>query len=237
MKKVTFDLKGMRHRVLCHGKSGTGKTRFVGTWPGLVGFFPKAEGGAATIQTMPEEAYYDSREPVCWEIESLADAKQIAPQARKEVANGAETVAIDSATFLALILEKEFKSPGLQKWGDVLKFFTDLRDELHALDAHVLWTAGSEDNKKVLIMGKTGLYLSHSVNFLFYHEVVVVDGNAEFRIHTNPSSGYLARTRLNDIIPSPLSMFVPDPNNEGSFIQQNSPSYKAIEQALKLRAS
>jgi hypothetical protein len=238
MEKVELDLKGLRHRVLSHGKSGTGKTYFVGTWPRVVGFFPKTEGGATTIQMMPREHYYEpGEEPICYTVKSLADVKDIAALAAREVARGAQTVAIDSATFTALILEKEVKLPGLQKWGEILKIMTDLRDALHELDAHVLWTAGTEKEKKVLIPGQTGAYLTHCVTLLFYHEVQIREGEAEFVIHTSPKSGHLARTRLGDTIPSPLSMYVQDPNNPESFILQNSPTYRAIEQALELKAS
>lgn len=234
MKKLSYDLDETWHRLLSHGKSGTGKSYFLGTWPRLVVFCAKAEGGAVTFQTMDKNDFYDEVRPEIYVVETFDDVKSISKIAAKEVAAGALSIGLDSGTFISQIVENNIGGKGQQKWGNVLEFMSELRDELHALPAHVLWTAGTEDSQRILMRGSFSSYLGHSVSFLFYHTVAVLEGRAEFQVHTSPTSGYLARTRLRNIIPSPLTMIVEDPENPGGFIRQNSPNYKAIEQALQL---
>jgi hypothetical protein len=239
MKKRTSGSGKRWLRGVSHGKAGHGKTQFLATWPRPVVFGAAQENGVVTIESMDSSEFYEEGvRPTIYDVETLADIREIPKIAAQEVAKGAQTVVLDSATYLMEIITQEIKTVGKAKWGEVLDEFTKLRLQLYNLPAHVMWSAAMDDDKKILVQGKSSIYLPHASDLLLHHEVVTYtdpSGNpvVEYQVHTNPTRGHFARNRLR--LPSPLSVLVDDPEDTSQYIVQNSPTFRALQEALKDR--
>jgi hypothetical protein len=223
---------------LSYGATGSGKTEFLATWPNPVVFCAASEQGHITIQFMEKDKWYDPKWNLLdhlYPVSSIADFNSIVAVAKDEVKKGAKTIGIDSITFLVNMLVNNVSAKGYDLWGEVLAKTTKLREDLHALGVHVVWTAALDaDSKTPAIQGQTAVQLPHCCALVLYHtaEEDPVKKGTSYRAWTAPRGGFPARHRFGKKLHSPLGRLEPAPDGDGRILKPEV-SYRVLEEALK----
>jgi hypothetical protein len=183
--------------VLSYGRSRSGKTRWLGTWPRPLVLAEASERGWTTFETMPIEEFYEPdvddsgdplHAPIVWPVESAAQMQEGIDAAEALVLSGeVQTIGIDSLTFyqdayFASIKERAIKSnPGKQLdtralYGNLADHIHSLRQRIHRWPCNVVWLAlelaPSPDSPTggPMLTGKTKERFPAGCDFVFYHE-------------------------------------------------------------------
>src|SRR5512136_3234465 len=101
-----------RLRVIVGGKASSGKTHFAATWPKPLFISDAVEGGAATLEHMDPEMWWDKKvPPEVWEIENMLEMPQLVT--RLLTMKGAlpwQTIVVDSLSIYAQRVLRELKA-------------------------------------------------------------------------------------------------------------------------------
>lgn len=223
---VPIKIKGGDHRaafttILSYGRSRSGKTRFLGSFPRPLILAEASERGWKTLETMPEDAFYEpDRPPIVWPIEDAAQMAQALEEIPALIEAGLVlTLGVDSLTFYQdaffNFLKKKWaqNNPGKpidtrSLYGTLADHLGDLRQRIHAWRCNVVWLALEKapdtdtPTGGPLLTGKARERFPAGCDHVFYHETYTLpnpDNNHEqekfYEMHTSSYMKWLAGGR------------------------------------------
>lgn len=221
--------------ILSYGRSRVGKTRFAGTFPRPRFLSEASERGWTTLETMPEDYFYEpARPPEVWPIEDSQQMAEALHETKKDVFAGKVlSVVIDSLTFysdnyFAWMHAQAAKTAGSKGidtralYSALTAHLLGLRTEIHKWPCNVVWLClekppeGDNPQGGPMLTGQTAQKFPAGCDHVFYHraysgQVVGEDGKTyverQFEARTSPWGQYLAGGRDSGMLPDPF----PDP--------------------------
>lgn len=215
------DVRASYKTVLSYGRSRSGKTRWLGTWPRVLVLAEASERGWTTFETMPSEVFFEpDRPPLVWPIENAMQMEEALIAAEPMVQSGEVlTVGIDSLTFyqdsyFAMLKERWIKgNPGkaldnFAVYGALAEHLHSLRQRIHRWPCNVVWLALEQPATKdaptggPLLAGKAKERFPAGCDFIFYHrsysfpsETPGAPADVYYEMHTAPYEKWLAGGR------------------------------------------
>ncbi len=210
MPSKTKDIKANKLKVLCYGKSGTGKTMFAGTFPKP--YFFDTDNGVLSLRGSTSDIDYDT-----YSDTDLArpTATQLIEKKIGELQKDCpyETIVVDSLTTVAdlamnriLFINGRAKAvPQQQDWLQQMNWLRNFVLTLLAMPKHVVVVAHEQiDRDENLgslqalplvtgkLAGKIGLYFDE----VYSAQCVTKGKETEYRLLTRGNSIYTAKSRL-----------------------------------------
>lgn len=231
--------------ILSYGRSRSGKTRFAATFPRVRFLSDASERGWTTIETMPDECYYEpSVPPEVWPIDDSSQMAEALAMSKADVFAGKIlSLAIDSLTFyadshFAWLFQQAAKTAGSKPvdtralYGALAQHLQNLRIDIHKWPCNVIWLAleksPDSDNPQggPLLTGQSAQKFPAGCDHVFYHRSYTgpgeVDGKVEqcrfYEMRTAPFGQYLAGGRDSGLLPDPIF----------------DPSYRQLAEALDI---
>jgi hypothetical protein len=231
--------------ILAYGRSRSGKTRFAASFPRVRFLSDASERGWSTVETMPEECYYEPDWiPEVWPIEDAAQMAEALARSKEDVLAGRIlSLCIDSLTFYAdshyqWLYAMAAKHAGNKPidtrslYGALAQHLQNIRTDIHRWPCNVIWTAlekaPDSDNPQggPLLTGQSAQKFPAGCDHVFYFRSYTameqIDGKSEmrryFEARTAPFGAYLAGGRDSGLLPDPLY----------------DPTYRQIAEALDL---
>lgn len=217
--------------ILSYGRSRSGKTRFAATFPRPRFLSDASERGWSTIETMPEECFYEpDRAPQVWPIEDSKQMAEALAATKEDVLKGEVfTIVIDSLTFYAdshyqFLYRMAAQTAGNKPidtralYGALAQHLQNLRIDIHRWPCNVVWLAlektPDSDNPQggPLLTGQSAQKFPAGCDHVFYHRsytgTELVDGKTEtmryYEMRTAPFGQYLAGGRDSGLLPDPI---------------------------------
>lgn len=212
---------------LSYGRSGSGKTRFLASWPRVLVLADASERGWTTIDSMPREEYYEPEiVPQVWPVSDAQQMAEALRDARPLVDRGEIfTIGIDSATFYLGSYFTYLKRRTIEAnqgsgktidtralYGALAEHMKILQQDLHRWPCNVGWLAleKSPDSDSPLggplLTGKAREELPARCDHIFYHRTYTAAGDdgelgRYFETHTTTFEKYLVRGRDSGKLP------------------------------------
>lgn len=222
------DLSTMWKTFLSYGRSGSGKTRFLASWPRVLVIADASERGWTTIETMPEAEFYEPNvAPLVWPVSDASQMAEALRDARPLVDRGEVfTVGIDSATFyldsyLTYLKRRTIEAnPGKAidtraLYGALAEHTKVLQQDLHRWPCNIGWLALEQSPSQdaplggPLLIGKAKEQLPARCDHIFYHRSYTAIGEDDepgryFETHTTAFEKYLVRGRDSGRLPASI---------------------------------
>lgn len=186
-----------RLRVIVGGKASSGKTHFAATWPKPLFISDAAEGGAATLETMDPEMWWNAKvPPEVWEIENMMEMPQLVT--RLLGMKGAlpwQTVVVDSLSIYAQRVLRELKAgdsklDNRQRYGELGDGLSATVSRMHSVPAHIVWLCHVDDEMQLTVPGKASASLWAYMSYKWMTHVVPSakpNTPAEYHLHIRPT--------------------------------------------------
>lgn len=210
-----------RLTMLTYGKSRSGKTELLATFPRPLILADNAESGWKTIESMDEEKFFEPNwVPKVIAIESMDDFMNVQPEIGKLVQQyGAQTIGVDSLTFLGDMLLDQMEKKGMGKTKDgnddpralytrYKNFLRAFRLSLHALPVNIVWCcleAGIDEKTKLsgpLMNGQSKDLFPAACDAYFYQTKIATAKGVRFFTHTTQYGPFPAGGRFGGKLPT-----------------------------------
>lgn len=209
-------------RGLSYGRTGTGKTRFGGTFPKPLFLAADTEGGIVTLRKRGVDFI---------DISGGNDMLEALDELGDEADRGTlqwESVIIDSITIYCeqyidtLVSKRRAESSNKQAsmrkvdWGVLDAHLRAVTVAAHILPVNVWWMALEDEQKDEdtgkpikgypMLYGKRSAKMLASMDIVLYHEFIRRGANQpnEYRCHPKPYKHYDAKDRF-DVLPDPMA--------------------------------
>lgn len=207
MIKNTKDMTQESLKVLVYGGMGTGKTRFEGTFPGLV-MLDYDQGGLSLKSAGIHVDYEDFDGADYDHVKTLKFIKEHTTSGKYK------TIGLDSLTTLAhKIMQFTLKENGreggrpvMQDWGDQMRYLEQVVMAIVSSPIHCVVVAHAQidqddiTGKRIvspLITGKLSQKLGIYFDEVYYAEKTVSGKESKYSLLTKNNGQYQARSRLN----------------------------------------
>lgn len=185
-----------RIRVVVGGKASSGKTHFAATWPKPLFISDATEGGAATLEAMDPEMWWDSKcPPEVWEIENMLEMPKITTQLLERKGSFPwQTVITDSLSIYAQRVLRELrgsdsKMDNRQRYGELSDGLSSVVSRMHSVPAHIVWLCHVDDEMQLTVPGKASasLWAYMSYKWMTYVSTSTrADTPPEYQLHIRP---------------------------------------------------
>lgn len=211
---------------LSYGRSRSGKTRFLASWPRPLIIADATERGWDTIESMPVDDFYEPEVmPLVWPVEDALQMSEAIRDAKPLVDRGEVfTIGVDSLTFYSdsyfmWIKRKTAElNPGKQVdtralYGALAEHMKIMRIDIHKWPCNVGWLALDQIDEKgrgaPMLSGKAREQFPAGCSYCFYHRAYTaidtegVEGRF-FEMHCQPFENYVAGGRDSGKLPPSL---------------------------------
>lgn len=184
-----------RIRAIVGGKASSGKTHFAATFPKPLFISDATEGGAATLDAMNPEMWWDANDPPeVWEIENMLEMTKIAIDLGGRKVFPWQTVVVDSLSIYAQRVLRELnssdpKQDNRQRYGVLSDQLSSLVARIHSLPAHIVWLCHIDDEMQLTVPGKASAALWAYMSYKWMTYVSTSprpNVPAEYQLHTRP---------------------------------------------------
>ena len=153
-------------RAVVGGKTGSGKTHFGATFPKVLFVSDAQEGGAATLESMDPEMWWDKKvPPEVREIENMMELPRLVTELLSIKGTFPwQTVVTDSLSIYASRVLRELKAndpkqDNRQRYGELSDALAALVPRMHSLPAHIVWLCHVDDEMQLTVPGRASAAL------------------------------------------------------------------------------